>query len=117
MSGAPRLLRSASGAASPESSGPRVTGRVRAELLRCLSLSIGVGASVLTQACPPHSLRSMVPRQDPAVPEPEQLAARARAWAERTCREQGVPVKVSDPRTIQYVAAIFREAGFRPPQA
>jgi hypothetical protein len=36
--------------------------------------------------------------------------SRAHAWVERTCREQGVPVKISDPHTIQRVAAIFREA-------
>jgi hypothetical protein len=43
----------------------------------------------------------------------DNLAARARAWAERTCSEQGIPAKISDPRTIEKVAAIFREAAER----
>jgi hypothetical protein len=40
----------------------------------------------------------------------DDLAARARAWVERTCEEQSIPVKISDPRAIERVAAIFREA-------
>jgi hypothetical protein len=51
------------------------------------------------------------------VPKSEQLAARARAWVERTCREQGISVKISDPRTIERVAAIFREGRAKRPRA
>jgi hypothetical protein len=58
-------------------------------------------------------------RANEAQPTPEfdRFVLRARAWAERTCREQGIPVKISDPRTIERVAAIFREARAKPPQA
>lgn len=28
-------------------------------------------------------------------------------WVERTCREQGVPVKVTDPATLQKVAVLM----------
>jgi hypothetical protein len=31
-----------------------------------------------------------------------------RAWVERTCGEQGVPVKVTDPRILERVAFILR---------
>jgi hypothetical protein len=41
-------------------------------------------------------------------PEPD-LAARARAWVERTCAEQGIPVKVSDPATIASVAELLAQ--------
>jgi hypothetical protein len=41
--------------------------------------------------------------------DPADLAARARAWAERTCREQDIPVKVSDPATIAAVAALLAQ--------
>ena len=44
----------------------------------------------------------------------EELAARARAWAERTCAEQGISLKVSDPQTIARVAELLaqgRQAG------
>jgi hypothetical protein len=36
-------------------------------------------------------------------------AARAQAWVERTCAEQGVPVKVSDPQTIAKVAGLLAQ--------
>ena len=39
----------------------------------------------------------------------DDLAARARAWVERTCAEQGVPVKVSDPQTIAKVAELLAQ--------
>jgi hypothetical protein len=37
----------------------------------------------------------------------EELRRRAHAWVERTTREQGVPLKLSDPVAIARVAAIF----------
>ncbi len=37
----------------------------------------------------------------------DDLAARARAWVERTCLDQGIPVKVSDPVTIEKVAQLL----------
>ena len=40
----------------------------------------------------------------------QMLAARARAWAERTCAAQGVEVKVSDAVTLRTVAALLRSA-------
>jgi hypothetical protein len=51
------------------------------------------------------------------APESDQLALRARAWAERTCREQGIPVRISDPQTIERVAAILRDGRAKTPQA
>jgi hypothetical protein len=50
------------------------------------------------------------PHVRPASSADHDFAARARAWVERTCKEQGIPVKISDPLTIQKVAAIFRSA-------
>ena len=38
------------------------------------------------------------------------LAARARAWVEASCAEQGVPVKVSDPVTVARVAELLAQA-------
>jgi hypothetical protein len=35
---------------------------------------------------------------------PEEVA---RAWAERTCAEQGVPVKVTDPEVIEKAATLL----------
>lgn len=39
----------------------------------------------------------------------EELAARARAWVVRTCAEQGIPVKISDPQTTAIVAALLAQ--------
>ncbi len=38
------------------------------------------------------------------------LHERAVAWVERSCAEQGVPVKLSDPVALQRIAAILGEA-------
>jgi hypothetical protein len=35
---------------------------------------------------------------------------RVQEWVERTCAEQGVPVKVTDRRVVREVAAILRSA-------
>ena len=37
------------------------------------------------------------------------LTARAIAWVERTCADQGVPVKVSDPVTVEKVAELLNQ--------
>jgi hypothetical protein len=42
--------------------------------------------------------------------EPESVEA----WVERTCREQGVPVKVRDPATIRAVALLLRSGSELP---
>jgi hypothetical protein len=39
----------------------------------------------------------------------EELAADARAWVEKTCAEQGIAVKISDPQTIEKVAALLAQ--------
>jgi len=39
----------------------------------------------------------------------DDLKARAIAWAERTCADQGIPVEISDPLTIAKVAEILRQ--------
>jgi hypothetical protein len=44
----------------------------------------------------------------------ETLRARAVAWVERTCLDQGVPVKLSDPLALEKVAELLaqgRQAG------
>jgi hypothetical protein len=57
----------------------------------------------------------------PAKPSSRVDEAVVRAWVERTRAEQGVPVKVTDPRIIERVAAVLRlsreEAGRRAIQA
>jgi hypothetical protein len=39
----------------------------------------------------------------------DDFAARARAWAERGCMDQGIPYKISDPQTIAKVAAVLAQ--------
>jgi hypothetical protein len=39
----------------------------------------------------------------------EELQARARAWVERTCADQGVPVKLSDPLALAQVAELLAQ--------
>ena len=44
------------------------------------------------------------------------LKARAQAWVERTCLDQGVPVKLSDPLALAKVAELLaqgRQTGVR----
>lgn len=44
----------------------------------------------------------------------EDLKARAIAWVEATCADQGVPVKLSDPVALEKIAEILaqrRQAG------
>ena len=38
---------------------------------------------------------------------PDDLQARAQAWAERSCADQGVPVKVADRRVLAEVAELL----------
>jgi hypothetical protein len=40
----------------------------------------------------------------------DDLAERARAWVEKSCAEQGVPVKLSDPLALAKIADILGEA-------
>jgi hypothetical protein len=37
------------------------------------------------------------------------LKARAHAWVEATCADQGIPVAISDPLTIRTVAGILAQ--------
>ncbi len=37
------------------------------------------------------------------------LAAQARAWVDASCREQGLPVKVNDPRVLAAAAVLLAE--------
>jgi hypothetical protein len=39
----------------------------------------------------------------------EEFAASAIEWVERECAEQGIPVKLSDPRTIEKVATLLAQ--------
>jgi len=41
--------------------------------------------------------------------EERALRKRAVAWVERSCAEQGVPVKLSDPLTLAKIAEILLE--------
>ena len=46
----------------------------------------------------------------------DDLKARALAWVERTCADQGVPVKLSDPVALEKVAELLaqgRQSGLR----
>lgn len=45
--------------------------------------------------------------QDQSMSDPEEYAAKVRAWVERTCAEQGVPVKITDPVTVRRVATLL----------
>jgi hypothetical protein len=40
---------------------------------------------------------------------PEDWQEHCQAWVERTCAEQGVPVKVTDRRVVAQVAELLRE--------
>jgi len=40
----------------------------------------------------------------------EDFDARVQAWVERTCADQGVPVKLSDPLALEQVAEILAQA-------
>jgi hypothetical protein len=42
--------------------------------------------------------------------KPDDLSERAKAWVERSCAEQGVPVKVSDLLVLAKVADILLSA-------
>jgi hypothetical protein len=39
----------------------------------------------------------------------DDLEARAIAWVERGCMDQGIPVEISDPLTIAAVAEVLRQ--------
>jgi hypothetical protein len=39
----------------------------------------------------------------------DEVRRKAIAWVERTCAEQGVPVKITDPLVLARVAAILQE--------
>lgn len=40
---------------------------------------------------------------------PDDFADRAKAWVERSCAEQGVPVKLTDPLALARIADILIE--------
>jgi hypothetical protein len=40
---------------------------------------------------------------------PDDLQARAQAWAERSCLDQGVPVRLSDPQAVAQVAELLAQ--------
>lgn len=55
----------------------------------------------------------------PGVPAPAataggELHEMARAWVERTCAEQGLPIKVGDRAALVRVASVLREASDAP---
>lgn len=50
----------------------------------------------------------MAPRPAGRSGPPEDLDERVRAWVERTCAEQGVPVKVTDRKVVAQVAELLR---------
>ena len=43
----------------------------------------------------------------PPKPPPDDLTERAKAWVERSCAEQGIPVKITDPLVLAEVARIL----------
>jgi FAD/FMN-containing dehydrogenase len=48
-------------------------------------------------------------REGVFVTDQDDLHRRAMAWVERTCAEQGVPVKVSNPESLDQIAKILAE--------
>ena len=52
----------------------------------------------------------MAPRPAGRSGLPEGWQEHCQAWVERTCAEQGVPVKVTDRRVVAQVAELMREA-------
>ena len=52
----------------------------------------------------------MAPRPAGRSGLPDGWQAHCQAWVERTCAEQGVPVKVTDRRVVAQVAELLREA-------
>ena len=45
----------------------------------------------------------------PAGSDDEAYRARVRAWVERTCAEQGIPAKVTNPAKIARVAELLSQ--------
>jgi hypothetical protein len=43
-------------------------------------------------------------------PDDAEYAARVRAWVERSCADQGIPLKVRDAAVLQKVAEILVQA-------
>jgi hypothetical protein len=41
---------------------------------------------------------------------PDDLQARAQAWVERSCLDQGVPVRLSDPQAVAEVTELLAQA-------
>jgi hypothetical protein len=39
----------------------------------------------------------------------DEFKARAQAWVERTCLDQGVPVKLSDPLALEKIAELLAQ--------
>jgi hypothetical protein len=52
----------------------------------------------------------MAPRPTRHSGLPDDWQEHCQAWVERTCAEQGVPVKVTDRRVVAQVAELMREA-------
>ena len=52
----------------------------------------------------------MAPRPAGRSGLPDGWQEHCQAWVERTCAEQGVPVKVTDRRVVAQVAELMREA-------
>lgn len=48
--------------------------------------------------------------EEPREQRAPDWSERAVAWAERSCAEQGVPVKLTDPVALQRIADILGEA-------
>lgn len=58
----------------------------------------------------PEANRAIAEPAESAVPPGTaelDLRARAERWAEETTKAQGLPLKVSDPANIRYIAAIL----------
>lgn len=55
----------------------------------------------MTQQNPDRTLRDSDKRQ------PDDLAARAHAWVLKSTQAQGLPLKITDPATTDYIAGIL----------
>ena len=63
---------------------------------------------VLADISPAESMATAAPKS--SRQSQRDWEDRVKAWVERTCAEQGVPVKLSDPVALQRIADILGEA-------
>ena len=58
----------------------------------------------------PSAVSRSMANRDETTDAQRDWSRRVREWVERTCAEQGVPVKLSDPVALRRIADILGEA-------